>query len=95
MNHCSAHNLIRVREGDESKTTRGHYEYQVKPFGLSIVPSVFQAVINDVLCDMVGRFVIAYISSNGIVMDDRKFEAVVSWPTPSTVKTVVLPTFIA
>ncbi|KAI4874604.1 hypothetical protein NFI96_006457, partial [Prochilodus magdalenae] len=61
----SAYNLIRVRKGDEWKTafltTRGHYEYQVMSFGLRNAPSVFQAFINDVLRDMLGHFVIAYI----------------------------------
>ena len=61
----SAYNLIRVKEGDEWKTafltTRGHYEYTVMPFGLSIAPSVFQAFINDVLRDMLGQYVIAYL----------------------------------
>ena len=41
-------------------TTRGHYEYLVMPFGLSIAPSVFQAFINDVLRDKIGKYTIAY-----------------------------------
>ncbi|KAI4894775.1 hypothetical protein NFI96_013552 [Prochilodus magdalenae] len=61
----SAYNLVRVRKGDEWKTafltSRGHYEYKVMSFGLRNAPSVFQAFINDVLRDMLGRFVIAYI----------------------------------
>ncbi|KAI4880514.1 hypothetical protein NFI96_007308 [Prochilodus magdalenae] len=61
----SAYNLIRVRKGDEWKTAfltaRGHYEYRVMSFGLRNAPSVFQSFINDVLRDMLGRFVIAYI----------------------------------
>uniref|UniRef100_A0AAR2JHU7 ribonuclease H n=1 Tax=Pygocentrus nattereri TaxID=42514 RepID=A0AAR2JHU7_PYGNA len=61
----SAYNLIRIKEGDEWKTsfltTRGRYEYLVMPFGLSVAPSVFQAFINDVLRDMLGKFVIAYL----------------------------------
>ncbi|KAI4874334.1 hypothetical protein NFI96_004585 [Prochilodus magdalenae] len=61
----SAYNLVRVRKGDEWKTafltTRGHYEYRVMSFGLRNSPSVFQAFVNDVLRDMLGRFVIAYI----------------------------------
>ncbi|KAI4900377.1 hypothetical protein NFI96_000695, partial [Prochilodus magdalenae] len=61
----SAYNLVRIRKGDEWKTafhtTRGHYEYRVMSFGLRNAPSVFQAFINDVLRDMIGQFVIAYI----------------------------------
>ena len=41
-------------------TTRGHYEYFVMPFGLVNAP-VFQFFINNVLHDMIGNFVIAYI----------------------------------
>ncbi|KAI4879276.1 hypothetical protein NFI96_004803 [Prochilodus magdalenae] len=61
----SVYNLVRIKEGDEWKTalltTRGHYEYTVMPYGLRNAPSVFQAFINDVLRDMIGHFVIAYI----------------------------------
>ncbi|KAI4890669.1 hypothetical protein NFI96_002022 [Prochilodus magdalenae] len=61
----SAYNLVRIRKGDEWKTafhtTRGHYEYRVMSFGLRNAPSVFQAFVNDVLRDMIGQFVIAYI----------------------------------
>ncbi|KAI4885455.1 hypothetical protein NFI96_014403 [Prochilodus magdalenae] len=136
----SAYNLVRIKKGDEWKTafltTRGHYEYTVMPFGLRNAPSVFQAFINDVLRDMIGRFVIAYIddilvyspdlpthvrhvrevltrllehqlyvkgekcefhqgsvsflgyviSPAGVVMDDRKVEAVVNWPRPHAIR---------
>ncbi|XP_053499602.1 uncharacterized protein LOC128619445 [Ictalurus furcatus] len=136
----SAYNLVRIREGDEWKTgfstTSGHYEYQVMPYGLSNAPSVFQCLINDVLRDMLGHHVIAYIddiliysdsreehvhhvrqvlqrllrhqlyvkaekcefhrttiaflgyviSPEGISMDQEKVQAVVSWPTPTTIK---------
>ncbi len=60
-----AYNLIRIREWDEWKmafsTTSGHYEYWVMPFGLVNSPSVFQAFINDVFCDMLNRWVIVYM----------------------------------
>ena len=36
-------------------TITGHYEYLVMPFGLSNAPSVFQAFINEVFRDMLGR----------------------------------------
>ncbi|KAL0164214.1 hypothetical protein M9458_039967, partial [Cirrhinus mrigala] len=61
----SAYNLIRIRAGDEWKTafstTSGHYEYRVMPFGLANSPSYFQAFVNDVFRDMLGRWVIVYI----------------------------------
>ncbi|KAK3548972.1 hypothetical protein QTP70_022655 [Hemibagrus guttatus] len=61
----SAYNLVRIREGDEWKTafhmTHGHYKYCVMPFGLTNAPAVFQALINEVFRDLLGRGVIAYI----------------------------------
>ncbi len=38
----------------------GHYEYLVRPFGLTNAPAVFQALINDVLRDMLIQFVFVY-----------------------------------
>ncbi|KAK3505976.1 hypothetical protein QTP70_002185 [Hemibagrus guttatus] len=64
---CSAYNLVRIRKGDEWKTafhtTHGHYEYCVMPFGLTNAPVVFQALINEVFRDLLGRGVIAYIDN--------------------------------
>lgn len=40
----------------------GHYEYQIMPFGLSNLPSVFQRFINEVLRELIQRFVIVYIN---------------------------------
>ncbi|KAK3519157.1 hypothetical protein QTP70_020008 [Hemibagrus guttatus] len=61
----SAYNLVRIREGDECKTTfhttHGHYEYLVMPFGLTNAPAVFQSLINKVFQDILGKWVIAYI----------------------------------
>ncbi|KAK3560561.1 hypothetical protein QTP86_010898 [Hemibagrus guttatus] len=63
----SAYNLVRIRKGDEWKTafhtTHGHYEYCVMPFGLTNAPAVFQALINKVFRDLLGRGVIAYIDN--------------------------------
>ncbi|KAI3351453.1 hypothetical protein L3Q82_020306, partial [Scortum barcoo] len=39
----------------------GHFEYQVMPFGLTNAPAVFQAMINDVLRDMLNRFIFVYL----------------------------------
>ena len=61
----SAYNLVRMREGDEWKMAfinpSGHYKYLVMPFGLDNSPAVFQAFINDVLRDMLNRFVFVYL----------------------------------
>ncbi len=61
----NAYHLVRIREGDEWKTAfntpTGHFEYRVMPFGLTNAPAVFQALINDVLRDMINRFVFVYL----------------------------------
>lgn len=61
----SAYNLIRIRRGDEWKTTfitpSGHYEYRVMPYGLANSPSVLQAFMNEVFREYLHRFVIIYI----------------------------------
>ncbi|KAL0185306.1 hypothetical protein M9458_021003, partial [Cirrhinus mrigala] len=57
----NAYHLVRIREGDEWKTAfntaLGHFEYWVLPFGLVNAPAVFQALVNDVLRDMLNIFV--------------------------------------
>jgi len=62
---CNAYHLVRIREGDEWKTAfntpTGHYEYLVMPFGLTNAPAVFQALVNDVLRDLLNRFVFVYL----------------------------------
>ena len=56
----NAYHLVRIKQGDEWKTAfntpLGHFEYLVMPFGLTNAPAVFQALINDVLRDMLNRF---------------------------------------
>ncbi|KAI2646997.1 Transposon Ty3-I Gag-Pol polyprotein [Labeo rohita] len=61
----NAYHLVRIKEGDEWKTAfntpLGHFEYRVLPFGLANAPSVFQALVNDVLRDMLNIFVFVYL----------------------------------
>ena len=63
----NAYHLVRIREGDEWKTSfntpSGHYEYCVMPFGLTNAPAVFQAMINDVLRDFLDQFVYVYLDN--------------------------------
>lgn len=60
----SAYNLIRIKKGYEWKTafltTRGHYEYQVMPYGLANAPAVFQSFINKIFRDLLNKYVKAY-----------------------------------
>ena len=61
----NAYHLVRIREGDEWKTgfntPTGHYEYLVMPFGLTNAPAVFQSLVNDVLRDMLNKYVFIYL----------------------------------
>uniref|UniRef100_A0AAQ6IR55 Gypsy retrotransposon integrase-like protein 1 n=1 Tax=Anabas testudineus TaxID=64144 RepID=A0AAQ6IR55_ANATE len=61
----NAYHLVRIRQGDEWKTAfntpSGHYEYLVMPFGLTNAPAMFQNLVNDVLGDMLNKFVFVYL----------------------------------
>lgn len=58
--NLAIHLYNQIREGDGWKTTfnthLGHFEYLVIPLGLTNAPSVFQALVHDILRDLLDRF---------------------------------------
>lgn len=72
----NAYHLVRIREVDEWKTSfntpSGHYEYTVMPFGLTNSPVVFQCLVNDVLRDLLNRFVFVYLDDVLIFSKSRE-----------------------
>ena len=61
----NAYYLVRIKYGDEWKTAfntpPGHFEYLVMPLGLTNAPAIFQAMVNDVLRDMLNHSVFVYV----------------------------------
>jgi hypothetical protein len=71
-----AYYLLRIRPGDEWKTTfhtrYGHFEYTVMPFGLTNAPAVFQHLMNDIFREYMDEFVVVYLDDILIFSKDQE-----------------------
>lgn len=60
----NAYHLVRIHSGNEWKTAFktpiGHFKYRVMPIGLTTNTPVFQALVNDVLFDMLNKLFFIY-----------------------------------
>jgi len=70
-----AYHLVRIREGDEWKTTfrtkYGSFEWCVMPEGLSNAPAAFQRFMNDIFADMLDVCVVVYLDDILIYSSDK------------------------
>jgi len=70
-----AYNLLRVKEGDESKTAfitkYGQFEFFVMPFGLANAPAQFQKLMNEVFRNQIRNFALIY-QDDVVVYSERK-----------------------
>ena len=70
---------IRMAEGDQFKTAfrtiMGQYEYKVMPFGLRGAPGTFQAVMNHMFFDYIGKGVMVYMDDLLVYSKDEESHA--------------------
>ena len=71
------YNNVRIKKGDEWKTTfvthRGLFEAKVMYFGFSNAPAIFQAMMNDLLSDLIREgHVMVYLDDILIFTKDKK-----------------------
>lgn len=98
----NVHHLVRIRDRDEWKTAfktpLGHFEYCVMAFGLTNASAVFQALVNDVLRDMLHKFYVATVSFLGFVIRQGQLspnpvavQAVAKWPRANAEAATTIP----
>lgn len=69
-------NQIRIKEGDEAKTTFrtrfGHFQFLVMLFGLTNAPASFQAMMTSILREFLGKFAEVFIDD--MLVYSKNFE---------------------
>ena len=60
--HCSKKKKKKKdpRELGRHSTHEGHYEFLVMPIGLTNAPTTFQALMNDIFCNCLHKFVLVF-----------------------------------
>ncbi len=73
---CGAYNLIKIRPGDECKTTfrtrYDHFEYTVMPFDLTNALVVNLHLMNDIFREYMDKFVVVYLDDILIFSKDQE-----------------------
>ena len=73
----SGYHNIPIRESDRDKTAfitrRGCFRYKVMPFGLTCAPSVFQRLMDLVLCGLTYESCLVYLDD--IIVFSKDFES--------------------
>ena len=76
MTSGGAYNLLRVKEGDESKTALitkyGQFEFLVMPFGFANAPAQFQKLMNEVFRNQTGNFKLVYLDDVVVYPEKEK-----------------------
>lgn len=66
--------MVRIAEGSEYltafNTRHGAFEYLVMPFGLTNTPATFQALMNEILGDLVNVCLVVYLDNILIYLPD-------------------------